>query len=666
LSELPSREVLRLRDEIRRHDRLYYVLGEPSISDLDYDRLMQRLSALEREHPSLVTPDSPTRRLGDVPVPHLEQAAHRLPMMSIDNTYSEGELRDYATRIAKLLPAQSIEWAVELKVDGVAASVIYENGLLVQSLTRGNGEVGDDITHNMRTVSGLPAKLMTDKPPARLEIRGEVYMTNEELVRLNEERTAAGEPTYKNTRNVTAGTIRLLDSRICAERKLRFMCHGIGACEGFEPTSHMEFLTTMRSFGIPTTPNVAVFKTIDEVIEHSHRLIENFHELDFEVDGIVVKVDSYAQRAMLGSTSKSPRWVIAYKIEKYEAETQLLNVSLQVGKTGTITPVGELEPVQLAGTTVSRCSLHNAEEIRRKDIRIGDWVVVEKAGKIIPHIVRVEKHRRESELPEFHFPDRCPACDTLLVKDEGGVFIRCPSRRCPEQWKQRLRHFASRDCMYIEGLGEKLIDQLVDAGLVKNFADLYELTVEKVAGLDRKGEVSASKLIRAIDGSRNQGLARVLNAIAIRHVGERTAVALARRFRSLENLQAATVEELTRSEDVGEIIAHSIFEFLHSAEGIEIIEHLTRAGVSMVLDEAGEAPLTNKLDGLVFVVTGTLSRPREEIHALIEANGGRTSGSVSKKTSYVLAGEDAGSKLDKARSLGVPVIDEAAFHAMLS
>lgn len=661
----PKSEIEQLRTEIRRHDHQYYVLAEPTISDLDYDRLMKRLVELEKTHPSFASTDSPSSKLGDAPISELSQVSHRQPMMSIDNTYSEDELREYANRTQKLLGNEPIEWAVELKIDGVAASVIYENGHLVQALTRGNGEVGDDITHNIRTVRGLPGRLLSDRPPARLEVRGEVYMTNQELVRLNQERVKSGEALFKNTRNVTAGTIRLLDSRICAQRNLRFMCHGIGACEGFSPETHSGFLNQARQLGIPITPNVVVFQTIDAVIEHSAKLIEGFHELDFEVDGIVVKVNSLRQREALGATSKSPRWVIAYKIEKYEAETRLNSISVQVGKTGTITPVAELEPVQLAGTTVSRCSLHNLEEIRRKDIRVGDWVVVEKAGKIIPHIVRVEKHRRDRELPEFQYPQTCPACDSILVRDEGGVYIRCPSRACPEQWKQRLRHFASRDCMYIDGLGEKIIEQLVNQGLVKNFADLYGLTVDRVEVLERMGKSSANNLVKAIAASRNQGLARLLNAIAIRHVGERTALTLAKKYRSIEALQMASIESLAQTEDVGQTIAQSVFDFLHSEEGLEIFRQLQEAGVRMEMTDDELGPTSLVLEGLTFVVTGTLSQSRDEIHTIIESHGGKTSSSVSKKTSYLLAGADAGSKLEKARSLGVAVLDEASFMRML-
>ena len=666
MSQSEADEIESLRLVICQQDHNYYVLAQPTISDLEYDLLMKRLIALEELHPELVSDDSPTRRLGDAPVSELSQVRHRLPMMSIDNTYSEAELREYALRTQKLLGSQSIEWVVELKIDGVAASIIYENGILVRAVTRGDGEVGDDITHNIRTVRGIPSRLITDTPPAILEVRGEVYMTNEDLVRLNEVRASQNEPAFKNTRNVTAGTIRLLDSRLCAQRNLRFFCHGIGYCEGFEPPDHRAFLDQARHFGIPITPDVVVLRSIDAVIDYCALRIENFHELDFEVDGIVIKVNSYVQRRVLGATSKSPRWVIAYKVEKYEAETRLLSITLQVGKTGTVTPVGELEPVELAGTTVSRCSLHNLDEIRRKDIRVGDWVVVEKAGKIIPHIVRVEKHRRETELVEFSFPDDCPACGTALVRDEGGVYVRCPSRSCIEQWKQRLRYFASRDCMYIDGLGEKIIEQLVSQGLVRNFADLYTLNVDQLASLDRMGSTSAKKLVVAIEKSRHQGLARLLNAISIRHVGERTATTLAKKYRSIDALQLATLESLAETEDVGETIAKSIYGFFHSEEGLEIIEQLRRSGVVLVTkDKDDSGTISQQLSGLTFVVTGTLKQPRETIHAIIESHGGKTSSSVSKKTSFLLAGEEAGSKLEKARSLGVRVISEHEFQTMI-
>ncbi|MDZ4848262.1 MAG: NAD-dependent DNA ligase LigA [Pirellulaceae bacterium] len=665
MSSRAEEEIKNLRQQIRQHDHNYYVLAEPKISDLEYDHLLKQLMSLEEAHPEFASADSPTRRLGDAPISELTQVAHRLPMMSIDNTYSEAELRDYAQRTQKLLAGQPIEWVAELKIDGVAASIIYEDGVLTGALTRGDGEVGDDITHNIRTVRSLPGRLMTDRPPKTLEIRGEVYMTNDDLVKLNESRVANGEPAFKNTRNVTAGTIRLLDSRLCDQRRLRFFAHGIGYCEGFEPTDHRTFLEQIKGLGIPVTPNVFVSESIDEIVRHCSQWIESFHELDFEVDGIVIKVNSFKQRQTLGATSKSPRWVIAYKIEKYEAETRLLNITHQVGKTGTVTPVAELEPVELAGTTVSRCSLHNLEEIRRKDIRIGDWVVVEKAGKIIPHIVRVEKHRREAETIEYQFPTTCPACETPLVRDEGGVYIRCPSNRCIEQWKQRLRYFASRDCMYIEGLGEKIIDQLVNLRLVENFADLYALQIDQLTSLERMGTPSATKLVEAIKSSRDQGLARVLNGISIRHVGERTAATLAKKYRSIDALLAASEESLAQTEEVGETIAKSIFEFFQSDDGQAIVSQLRAAGVKLEAIDTPSQSASQLLSGLTFVVTGTLSQPREDIHAIIESHGGKTSASVSKKTSFVLAGEEAGSKLEKARSLGVGILNEDEFQKMI-
>ncbi len=655
-----------LRNQIRYHDHRYYVLAEPEISDLDYDRLLNELRDIEEKHPELVTPDSPTQRVGDQPVDHLEQVVHRIPMLSIDNTYSEEDLRSYLTKTSKLLDEEPIEWVVELKVDGVAASIIYEGGVLARAVTRGNGEVGDDITHNIRTVAGVPLRLLGTNLPPVVEVRGEVYMTNSDLVSLNEQRATRNEPPFKNTRNVTAGTIRLLDSRECAQRKLRFFCHSVGYSEGIEVKTHMEFLDHIRSWGVPSTPLVACQPNIQSVIDYCDQLIEGLHELDFEVDGLVVKVNSLAQRQRLGTTSKSPRWVIAYKLEKYEAVTQLLEIKTQIGKTGTITPVGELEPVELAGTTVSRCSLHNIDEIARKDIRVGDWVVVEKAGKIIPHIVRVEKHRRGNDVHPYQFPTECPECGSTLVRDERGVYIRCPSKECPAQWRQRLRYFATRDCMDIEGLGDKLVNQLVDSGMVRNFRDLYQLTVDQVASLERMGRKSATSLIEGIAASKDRGLARLLNAISIRHIGQRVAQILARHFGSMDALLAAPVETLSTVPEIGEIIANSLYDFLHSPEGTELISQLREAGVCMTEDQPAIAPGSGLFAGKTFVVTGTLEKySRDEIHELIEANGGKTTSSVSKNTDYLVAGEKAGSKLEKARQLQVTVLTENEFEAIL-
>jgi DNA ligase (NAD+) len=655
-----------LRVKIRHHDYRYYVLAEPEISDLEYDRLFDELRKLETEHPEVITDDSPTQRIGDAPVSELQQVRHRLPMLSIENTYNEQELRAYFDRTVKLLKNEPIEWVVELKVDGVAASVIYEHGVLVRAVTRGNGEVGDDITHNMRTVLGVPLRLLGDDPPPYLEVRGEVYMTNQDLVRLNDLRTAAGEAAFKNTRNVSAGTIRLLDPKLCAERRLRFFVHSVGYVEGLQADTHMGFLKAVAAMGLPLTPEVKCLSSVEAVLEHCQELISRLHELDFEVDGLVIKVNSLEQRERLGSTSKCPRWVIAYKLEKYEAETRVNEIRTQIGKTGVITPLAELEPVELAGTTVSRCSLHNAEEIRRKDVRVGDWVIVEKAGKIIPHIVRVQRYRREGDLPEYEFPTVCPECGSPLVKDQGGVYIRCASRNCPAQWRQRLRYFATRDCMDVQGLGEKIINQLVDSGTVNSFGDLYALTVEQLEEMDRMGRKSAEKLVAGIRDSRQRGLSRVLNALSIRHVGQRVAQVLAKQFETIENLMAASVEELSQVNEVGSIIAQSIYDYFHSEEGQETVRQLREAGV-VLSEEKTEATVGSSVfEGMTMVVTGTLTKyTRDEIEGLIEKYGGRASGSVSKNTSYLIAGDKAGSKLEKAQELGVPVLSEDDFEKML-
>jgi DNA ligase (NAD+) len=658
------KRIEQLREQIRYHDRKYYVEAAPEISDRQYDLLMDELRKLEAKHPELITADSPTQRVGEQTVEGLEKVAHRVPMLSIENTYSLEDLQKYGQRTAKLLGDEQIEWAVEMKVDGVAASIIYEDGLLVRGVTRGDGRTGDDVTHNIRTLRDVPLKLLTNKPPAYLEVRGEAYMTNNDLAEMNAQQEKAGEPLFANPRNAAAGAIRLLNPQLCAQRNLRFYCHGVGYNEGLRARTYAEFLDEIRQYGLSPTPHAQTFATFDAAVEYCQQLIERLHEFDFEVDGLVLKVNDFEQRERLGNTSKSPRWVIAYKFEKYEATTRLLNIHVQVGKTGAITPVAELEPVQLAGTIVSRASLHNADEIQRKDVRVGDVVVVEKAGKIIPHIVRTEKHLRASELPEFRFPTRCPECDTKLIKDEGGVYIRCPNPLCPAQVKERIRYFASRHAMSIDGLGDKLVHQLVETGLVKSYGDLYRLTGEKLVALERMGQRSADNLLAAIDASKNRGLAPLLNALSIRHVGTRVAELLAEHFGSMESLMSAAEEEL-RINEIGEVIAKSVYEFLHSDYGQETIRDLTEVGLDMTAPRK-RAVTSGALAGKTVVVTGTLKNySRDEAHELIKSHGGKPSSSVSSKTDFVLAGEEAGSKLDKARELGVEVIDEDAFARMI-
>ncbi len=652
----------KLRDEIRYHDRKYYVDAQPEISDRQYDRLIERLKELEAKHPELITPDSPTQRVGGGPVSSLTSVVHRVPMLSIENTYSVEDLRKYGERIAKLLPGEKIEWVVELKIDGVAASVRYEDGRLVQGATRGDGHTGDDVTHNMRTVIDCPLKL-ADEPPRVLEVRGEVYMTNSDLVRLNEGQQERGDPPFANTRNCAAGSVRLLDPRETARRRLRLFCHGVGHAEGLQAANHVQFLAELRRWGLPPTPNVACFDDFEAAVAHCEALIEGLHELDFEVDGLVLKVNDYAQREKLGSTSKSPRWTIAYKFEKYEATTRLLDIRVQVGKTGTITPVADLAPVELAGTIVQRASLHNAQEIERKDVRIGDVVVVEKAGKIIPHVVRVEKHERKGHPRKFVFPTRCPVCDTQLVKDEGGVYIRCPNTECPAQVKERLRYFASRGAMDIEGLGDKLVDQLVETGAVKNYGDLYRLDLETLASLERMGSKSSENLLAGIEVSKSRGLVRLLNGLSIRHVGARVAAVLAEHFHTMDRLQEAGEDELAGINEIGPVIAASVHGFLHGAFGRRTIDDLRNLGLKMRAPRAQRR--AGQIAGKTFVVTGMLEKySRDEIEQRITRLGGRAASSVSKKTDYLVAGEKAGSKLAKARQLGVEVLDERQFDEL--
>ena len=660
----PAAEIVKLREEIRRHDRKYYVEAAPQISDLEYDRLMDRLKELEARHPGLLTPDSPTQRIGDQHVGELAEVPHRLPMLSIDNTYSLQELRKYHDRTSKLLGGEPVEWVVELKIDGVAIAVLYEDGALVRGVTRGNGRIGDDITHNVRTIGDVPLRLSGPRVPPVLEVRGEIYMANSDLVKLNELQKKKGLAAFANTRNVTAGTVRVLDPRVCAERRLRFFCHGVGYASGLKAASHVEFIEEMAGYGLPATPQVQCFQSFDAAVEHAEELIGRLHELDFEIDGLVFKVNRFDQRERLGSTSKSPRWLIAYKFEKYEATTLLREIRVQIGKTGAVTPVAELEPVELAGTTVSRASLHNADEIERKDVRPGDVVVVEKAGKIIPHVVRVQKHERKGSLRKFVFPTECPECDTKLVRDEGGVTIRCPNMECPAQLRERIQYYTSRNAMDIEGVGDKLIEQLIETKLVRCYGDLYRLQLDPLVRLERMGRKSSENLLEAIEQSKDRGLARLLNALSIRHVGTRVASVLAQSFPAMDALMAADVEKLSATSEIGPIIARSVYDFLHGDYGRRTIEDLRGQGVKMASGAAAEGP--RLLEGKTLVVTGTLAKhTRDEIQELIARHGGRAASSVSKNTDYVVAGEKAGSKLAKAQQLGVPVLTEEQLEELL-
>jgi DNA ligase (NAD+) len=660
-------EIQKLRDEINRHNHLYYVAAAPVISDREFDRLMTRLQELETEHPELVTPDSPTRRVGGEPLAEFKTVKHAEPMLSIDNTYNFDEIRAWDKRVRKgLTTGESVTYVVELKVDGVSTSIRYEKGRLVLGATRGDGEYGDDVTANIRTVRGVPLRL-ADDPPDVLEVRGEVFMPNSELARLNELRTEHGEPVFANPRNATAGSLKLLDPRLCAQRRLRFVAHGLGEFHGITAKSYHAIVSLLQRWGIPVTPGLEAYDSIEKVIEHAERWASQRNTLDFQIDGLVIKVDDLGQRARLGARSKSPRWTIAFKYEAEQAITKIVGITVQVGKTGKLTPVADLTPVPLAGTTVKRASLHNASEIERKDVRIGDTVVIEKAGEIIPQVVRVETDSRDGTERAFQLPKTCPSCGAPIAREPQEVDYYCTNNpwHCPDQLKEWLRWYAHRDAMDIDGLGTKLIEQLVDRGLVRSVADLYRLDEPTLAALERMGTKSAQNLIHGIEASRHRSLDRFLTALTIRHVGTRTAEILAERFHSLKTLRAASLAELEAIPEIGPVVAASVHETIHDPDYEHLLDELHALGVEPTTVAARPANASLPLAGRTFVLTGTLpQRSRPEAEELIKRSGGKISGSVSKATSYVVAGADPGSKLDKAKQLGIPVIDEAELERL--
>ena len=662
-----SEEIADLRQKIEHHNRLYYIQAQPEISDREFDRLMKRLEQLEAEHPEYDSPDSPTKKVGGAPIEGFQTVPHRLPMLSIDNIFEEEGLREFETRICKLLGEEQIEITAEYKIDGVAVSLIYERGQLVQGLTRGDGQQGDDITHNVGTVGGVPLRLQTDDPPELLEIRGEAFISNSDFQILNVEMQRQGKEPFANPRNTTAGGLKLLDPKLCATRKIRFFAHGMGAVSGVDYQTHVKFLAAIQEMGIPATPNVETFPNLQS-LQHVQTMMDGLHTLDFEVDGIVLKVNRFEQRELLGNTSKSPRWVVAYKWERYEAVTKVKSIDFQVGKTGTVTPVANLEPVQIAGTSVARASLHNRDEMERLGIQIGDWVVVEKAGKIIPHVIRVEEHLRDGTQQELEFPDHCPECKATLVKDEGGVYIRCPNPNCPASVRETLRFYASRQAMDIEGMGIKMIEQLLDQGFIKGLADVYRLQEHygKLVTLERQGEKSIENLLDGIERSKQQPVWRLLTGLNIRHVGTSNARILEKEFGTIQEIAGQSVEDLAAVDEIGPVIAESVHTFFHSDFGVKLIEELQSLGLNMGSPVEKTEKIPGILDGKTLVVTGTLpSLTRDEAKELIQKHGGKAAGSVSAKTDYLLAGEKAGSKLTKAEELNVPVLSESEFLEML-
>jgi len=663
MSESPAKRIEQLRRELHRHDYLYYVLAQPEISDQEYDRLMHELIALEQQHPELITPDSPSQRVGGEPIEGFRTVEHAVRMMSIDNTYNEAELRAFDDRVRRGLDGQPYQYVLEPKVDGVAVSLRYENGLLVLAATRGDGRRGDDITANVKTIGSVPLRLRENQgisiPPV-LEVRGEIFMNNEDFQRLNREREKAGEQTYVNPRNFTAGTLKLLDSRIVAQRRLRFVAHGLGQVEGVELNSYWETLQLINRLGLPIPEPLWRIDSIDEALKIIAEFEHTRATQAYQTDGVVLKVDSLRQRETLGFTSKSPRWIIAYKYESEQQPTVLKAVRWQVGKGGNLTPVGDLEPVFVGGVTVTHVSLHNIDQIRRLDLHIGDTVIIERSGEVIPYLVETVKEKRPKDAKPVEQPTHCPSCGAKVEKEVDTPYIRCVNPACQAQVKERLLWFCGRGQMDIENLGEALIDQLVDRGLVKTFADFYKLKKEDLLQLERMGDKSAQNVIDAIEKSRSQGLDRLLAGLGIRHVGNRVAAVLAEHFGSLDALKAATVQELSSIHEIGDVIADSVHDFFHNKAGLEAVEALQAVGVDPKFErrQAGE----QKLAGMTIVVTGTLpTLKRDEIEDLIRQHGGKAAGSVSKKTSFVVAGEAAGSKLDKAKELGIEVIDEAEF-----
>lgn len=652
-----------LRSQIAHHDRRYYVLDAPEVSDATYDALMNELRALEAAHPELVTPDSPTQRVGGQALERFEKVTHRLPMLSLGNAFSEAEFTDFDERVRKLLGAARVDYLCEPKLDGLAIELVYEGGAFVQGSTRGDGVIGEDVTANLRTVRALPLSLGEGAPAGRLEVRGEVFMRKADFEAMNARLEARGEAPFVNPRNCAAGSLRQLDPAITASRPLTLFLYEVGVVEGQRFESHQQKLEWLAGLGLPVNPLRYPAHDV-ATVQAAHAALQAARPgLSYGIDGLVVKVDDQHARALLGEVSKSPRWAIAWKFPPEEMEATVEDIRVQVGRTGAITPVAWLSPVFVGGVTVSRATLHNEAELRRKDVRIGDRVFVRRAGDVIPEIVKVIDSRRTGEEREFVFPTHCPVCQSPVVREADGVIARCSGRHCPAKLAGRLRHFASRGAMDIEGLGEKLCEALVDAGLVRSTADLYGLTAAQLAGLERMGEKSAANLVEAIAASKATTLRRFIYALGIPEVGEATAKALAEAFRGVDALMEASMEALQAVRDIGPEMAGAIHGYFEDPGHRELVASLLAAGVTPEPPEVVEA---GPLSGKTVVLTGTLATmTREAAKAEVERRGGRVSGSVSKKTDFVVAGEEAGSKLEKARKLGLTVLDEAAFQKLL-
>jgi len=656
-----------LRDEIEQHNTAYYVNDNPTIPDAEYDKLFHELVALEQQYPELQVEDSPTQRVGGAVLDKFEKAAHRKPMLSLSNAFSEEDLTDFNRSLCKELWVGEATYAVEPKFDGLALSLIYEDGALVQAITRGDGETGEDVTNNARTIRSIPLRLATDNPPALLEVRGEVLMKKDAFNTLNERQRAKGEREYVNCRNAAAGALRQLDSKVTASRKLDFFAYALGAAEGIPLIiGHNEAMDWLKGLGFPVTDLRKVVTGVKELMAYYDEIAQKRPDLPFDIDGVVYKIDAYAQQEVLGFISRAPRWAIAHKFPAEEALTVLEDIEIQVGRTGALTPVGKLKPVFVGGVTISSVTLHNQDEIDRKDIRIGDTVFVRRAGDVIPEVVSVVKDNRPADAEPYKIPDNCPVCGSHAIREGGEAVKRCTGGLvCDAQKKRALIHYISRNAMNMDGVGEKLMEQLVDEGLVHNPADLYQLTTEDLLPLERMGQKKAQNAVDSIEASKKTTLRRILNAMNIRNSGEGTAKRLSRSLKTLDAVMNATREQLMAIEDIGDIVADSLLGFYGEPANREMLKAIMDAGVTYEPEEDVAVAENSQIAGKTFVVTGTLpSLSRNEAKALIESNGGKASGSISKKTDFLVAGEKAGSKLTKAQDLGVSVIDEAALLAM--
>lgn len=658
-------EIERLRGEINRHNELYYVDSAPEISDAEFDQLLKHLQEIEEKHPNLLTADSPTQRVGGKAA-GFQPFVHRVPLMSLDNSYDLEDLRRFDERCQKLADGRKLEYVAELKIDGLSLALHYENGLLAAGATRGDGRTGDDVLGNVRTIRSIPLKFKIDSPQ-KVEVRGEAYLSRSSFKRLNDELTESNHKVFANPRNAASGTLRLLDAKIVAARRLDLFPFDLlaGASKMF-PT-HWQIFEWLENAGFSVNPNRALCESITEVIEFCDQMEKMRDTLDYEIDGVVVKVNSTALQDEFGTTNKSPRWAIAYKYPARQATTRLNSIHVQIGRTGALTPVANLERVLLAGTVVSRASLHNEDEIKRLDVRINDYVLIEKSGEIIPQVLQVVTTRRTGQEIPYEFPKTCPVCATQVVRPTNEAVTRCPNYDCPARVKERILFFASRKAMDIEGLGKAVVEQFYETGLVKDVADIYSLTFDQVAALERKAEKSATNLINQIEKSKTRELRSLIYGLDIANVGERYARILANQYRSLDNLSRATVSELDDIHEVGLTVALSVHNWFNDARNINVIKRLREAGVKTELEAQTFAIASNaNFAGKSFVLTGRLeTMTRDEAAKLIEERGGRVSGSVSKKTDYVLAGEDAGSKLDKANALGVVILNETIFREIL-